>query len=177
MYADVGEMYSSTVSIIDASTNPNPKLNIKFKETELDTIYKGLITGFVNKARGELISYNKFELNKLKGIEFQISFNKNGMSQMSYVKSMYLNGNVVNCMFTTPTFVASSFEKQRRAFLNSLRITVSSDNVKQFSEAPEDNAYKVGYFIGQIIGVVIVLGILIGLIYLVIRIFKKLTRS
>jgi hypothetical protein len=152
IYSYMADSFSCNVMIIDGMNNPDARLNLRFKKTELTKVYEEMLTGSISKIGGRLIKKRSFIIDGLDGVEAAIDFNNYQSDLQITVRYIYLNGYALGLSFTVMKEAVGQYVSQRDQFLNSFRCTVPINNRKQYSRESDSGSdeYRIGYAIGQI---------------------------
>lgn len=147
-------------------------------ESGLNEYYQSLQKRIVNTSKGELLSSESIDLNKLKLTKFSYKVNTGDESQIHDCLALFLNGNTYLIQLWHLEVMSNELIETRDKLFASLK-TSSSFNLKnQLSEFQGKSlAYKTGYLLGEFFAPIIIIGILAFFIFWIFKRKRKTHRA
>jgi len=143
-------------------------MNVESEE-QLLKVYKGLVTGYINRQHGQLIKEEIIENSGLKMIRFSYKTAMAGEKQIRHCLSVFVNEKMYSVNFWEVESLTNELAKQREKLFSSLRFSSKVGLKNQMSYKPEnDKEYNQGLLLGKI-----TMALIIGVIFWFSRRGKK----
>ncbi len=131
------------------------------KSSQLKQYYKGVMSGALDSANGELLKQNPFQLNTLIGEEMVYIANSNPqLPDLRHKRILINNNNLISYEFWTYDNLKQQAAANKERFFNSINIVVT----KEIKSTPKEtsSAFKAAYIFGKLAVFIGIAALIIG---------------